>query len=90
MFDLHRLRLLRELKHRGTLAAVAAALSYSPSAVSQQPSQLETEVGVPLLEPVGRRVRLAHPHRAGTGGATDAGGPADCSRPGEQGDRRRP
>ncbi|MFJ3307511.1 LysR substrate-binding domain-containing protein [Streptomyces sp. NPDC086549] len=58
MFDLHRLRLLRELKHRGTLAAVAAALSYSPSSVSQQLSQLETEVGVPLLEPVGRRVRL--------------------------------
>ncbi|MFD4999654.1 LysR family transcriptional regulator [Streptomyces buecherae] len=58
MFDLHRLRLLRELKHRGTLAAVAAALSYSPSAISQQLAQLEAEVGVPLLEPVGRRVRL--------------------------------
>ncbi|MEU6658791.1 LysR family transcriptional regulator [Streptomyces sp. NPDC046821] len=58
MFDLHRLRLLRELKHRGTLAAVAAALSYAPSSVSQQLSLLEAEVGVPLLEPVGRRVRL--------------------------------
>lgn len=58
MFDLHRLRLLRELRHRGTLAAVAAALSYAPSSVSQQLSQLEAEVGVPLLEPVGRRVRL--------------------------------
>ncbi|WP_369394228.1 LysR family transcriptional regulator [Streptomyces sp. CG1] len=58
MFDLHRLRLLRELKHRGTLAAVAAGLSYAPSSVSQQLSQLEAEVGVPLLEPVGRRVRL--------------------------------
>ncbi|HYP45708.1 MAG TPA: LysR family transcriptional regulator [Propionibacteriaceae bacterium] len=58
MYDLHRLRLLRELKHRGTLAAVAQALTYSPSTISQQLSQLETEVGVPLLEPVGRRVRL--------------------------------
>src|SRR5690349_9657234 len=58
MLDMHRLRLLRELKHRGTLAAVAAALSYSPSSISQQLSLLETEVGVPLLEPVGRRVRL--------------------------------
>ncbi|MFF2569328.1 LysR family transcriptional regulator [Streptomyces sp. NPDC058084] len=58
MYDLHRLRLLRELKHRGTLAAVAAALSYAPSSVSQQLAQLETEVGVALLEPVGRRVRL--------------------------------
>jgi DNA-binding transcriptional LysR family regulator len=58
MLDLHRLRLLRELKHRGTLASVAAALSYAPSSVSQQLSQLEAEAGVPLLEPVGRRVRL--------------------------------
>jgi DNA-binding transcriptional LysR family regulator len=58
MYDLHRLRLLRELKLRGTLAAVADALSYSPSSISQQLSQLETEVGVPLLEPAGRRVKL--------------------------------
>jgi DNA-binding transcriptional LysR family regulator len=58
MYDLHRLRLLRELKLRGTLAAVAQALSYSPSSVSQQLSRLETEVGTPLLEPAGRRVRL--------------------------------
>jgi DNA-binding transcriptional LysR family regulator len=58
MFDLHRLRLLRELHARGTLAAVAQALSYSPSAVSQQLSLLEREAGVTLLEPVGRGVRL--------------------------------
>lgn len=58
MLDLHRLRLLRELKHRGTLAAVASALSYSPSAISQQLALLEAEAGVRLLEPVGRRVRL--------------------------------
>ncbi|KAB2340843.1 LysR substrate-binding domain-containing protein [Actinomadura rudentiformis] len=58
MLDLHRLRLLRELKHRGTLTAVAEALSYSPSSISQQLAVLEKEVGVPLLEPVGRRVRL--------------------------------
>lgn len=58
MYDLHRLRLLRELKLRGTLTAVADALSYSPSSISQQLSQLETEVGVQLLEPAGRRVRL--------------------------------
>lgn len=58
MFDPHRLRLLRERKHRGTLAPVAAVLSYAPSSVSQQLSQLEAEVGVPLLEPVGRRVTL--------------------------------
>lgn len=58
MLDLHRLRLLRELKRRGTITAVAEALSFSPSAVSQQLATLERETGVPLLEPAGRRVRL--------------------------------
>ncbi|WP_284982524.1 LysR substrate-binding domain-containing protein [Arthrobacter sp. efr-133-TYG-118] len=57
-FDLHRLRLLRELAHRGTISAVAAAMSYSHSSVSQQLKVLESEVGVSLLEPDGRRVRL--------------------------------
>ncbi len=58
MLDVRRLRLLCELKHRGTLAAVAQALSYTPSAISQQLGVLEAEAGVPLLERAGRRVRL--------------------------------
>ncbi|MHA7238466.1 LysR substrate-binding domain-containing protein [Arthrobacter sp. TMS1-12-1] len=58
MLDLRRLRLLRELKIRGTLADVAAALSYSPSSVSQQLALLEKEVGVELLRKTGRRVVL--------------------------------
>ena len=58
MLDLRRLRLLRELARRGTITAVAEALSYSPSAVSQQLAALEKEAGVRLLEPVGRRLRL--------------------------------
>ncbi len=58
MLDLRRLRLLRELKIRGTIAAVAEALAYSPSSVSQQLSLLEDEAGVPLLTKVGRRVQL--------------------------------
>ncbi|MEU4155221.1 LysR substrate-binding domain-containing protein [Actinoplanes sp. NPDC026670] len=58
MLDLRRLRLLRELAHRRTLHAVATALNYSPSTVSEQLAQLETETGVQLLEHVGRRVRL--------------------------------
>jgi len=58
MLDLRRLRLLRELARRGTITAVAQALSYSPSAVSQQLATLEKEAGVRLLEPAGRRVRL--------------------------------
>jgi DNA-binding transcriptional LysR family regulator len=57
-WDLHRLHLLRELQERGTLAAVAEALSYSPSSVSQQLAVLEREAGVPLLEKAGRGVRL--------------------------------
>jgi DNA-binding transcriptional LysR family regulator len=58
MLDLRRLRLLRELRERGTIAAVADALNYTPSAVSQQLSVLEREAGVPLLERVGRSVQL--------------------------------
>ncbi|MFJ1790421.1 LysR family transcriptional regulator [Kitasatospora griseola] len=58
MLDVRRLRLLRELAHLGTIAAVADALAFSPSAVSQQLSVLEREAGVPLLERTGRRVAL--------------------------------
>jgi len=58
MLDIHRLRLLRELDRLGTLAAVAKALNYSPSAISQQLSLLESETGAVLLERVGRGVRL--------------------------------
>jgi DNA-binding transcriptional LysR family regulator len=58
MLDVRRLRLLRELSLRGTIAAVADALTYTPSAVSQQLSALEREAGVRLLERSGRRVTL--------------------------------
>lgn len=57
-WDLRRLRLLREVEERGTLSAVAVALDYSPSAVSQQLAVLEREVGARLLEKAGRGVRL--------------------------------
>ncbi|MER7208710.1 LysR family transcriptional regulator [Streptosporangium sp. NPDC000239] len=58
MLDVRRLRLLRELSHRGTIAAVAEALTFTPSAVSQQLAALEREAGVALLERTGRRVAL--------------------------------
>lgn len=58
MLDVKRMRLLAELQRQGTLANVAAALQYTPSAVSQQLAQLEREAGVPLLDHVGRRVEL--------------------------------
>ena len=58
MIDVRRLRALRELADRGTIAAAADALHLTPSAVSQQLAALEREVGQPLVEPDGRRVRL--------------------------------
>lgn len=64
MLDVRRLRLLRELALRGTIASVADALSFSPSAVSQQLSALEREAGVALLERTGRSVTLTPAARA--------------------------
>ena len=58
MIDLRRLKLLRELERCGTVAAVAAAEHLSPSAVSQQLAALSKEVGTPMIEQDGRRVRL--------------------------------
>jgi DNA-binding transcriptional LysR family regulator len=58
MLDVRRLRLLRELHERGTVTAVAEALAYTPSAVSQQLATLEREAGVPLTERRGRRLQL--------------------------------
>lgn len=58
MLNVERLRILAELSRRGTLRAVAEALSFSTSAVSQQLRQLEKDVGVPLVERVGRGLVL--------------------------------
>lgn len=58
MIDLRRLQVLRVLHEHGTVTATAQALHLTPSAVSQQIRQLSRELGVDLLEPVGRRVRL--------------------------------
>lgn len=58
MLNVNRLRMLREVAARGTIAAAAEGLFMSPSAVSQQMAVLEQEAGVPLLERHGRGVRL--------------------------------
>jgi DNA-binding transcriptional LysR family regulator len=58
MLDPRRLRLLVEFDRRGTVASVAAAMSFTPSAVSQQLAALEREAGVALFEHVGRRMIL--------------------------------
>ncbi len=56
--DLRRLHVLRMVAQHGTVTAAAAALHLTPSAVSHQLRTLAHELGVPLLEPHGRRVRL--------------------------------
>jgi DNA-binding transcriptional LysR family regulator len=58
MLDVHRLRLLREFAEHGTIAATAAALGYTPSAVSQQLATLEREAGAALLDRSARAAEL--------------------------------
>ncbi len=56
--EVRHLFLLREIAVRGTLAAVATATHRTPSAVSQQLRTAEREMGVTLVEPVSRGLRL--------------------------------
>lgn len=58
MLNLVRLRLLQHLSVLGSISAVGESLPMTRSAVSQQLSQLEREVGTSLIERVGRGVRL--------------------------------
>lgn len=69
--ELRDLVLLRELDERGSLTAVARALSVTPSAVSQRLRTLERTLGLPLTEPVGRGVRLTEPGRLLAAGAVE-------------------
>ncbi|MET7699347.1 MULTISPECIES: LysR substrate-binding domain-containing protein [unclassified Streptomyces] len=57
-WDIKKLQILRTLRERGTVTATARALLLTPSAVSQQLTNLAKQLGVPLLEAQGRRVRL--------------------------------
>lgn len=56
--DVRRLRLLLELSRLGAMSEVAAELGTTTSNVSQGLAALAREVGTPLTEPEGRRVRL--------------------------------
>jgi len=58
MLNVNRLRMLREVASRGTIAAAAEALFMTASAVSQQMAVLEREAGAQILERHGRGVRL--------------------------------
>jgi DNA-binding transcriptional LysR family regulator len=71
MLDVRKLRVLREVQNRGTIAAAADALQYTPSAVSQQLAALQAEAGVTLLERVGRSVQLTDAGRRLVGHADE-------------------
>ncbi|GAA1391352.1 LysR family transcriptional regulator [Luteococcus peritonei] len=58
MLEMRRLQILAALEMSTTMTSAAARLHMTPSAVSQQISLLEREVGVPLLDRAGRSVRL--------------------------------
>ena len=58
MLDPRRLAVLRAFAAHGSVAAAADALSFTPSAVSQQLAQLQREAGVALLRKRGRRLEL--------------------------------
>ena len=93
MLDLRRLRLLRELHERGTIAAVADALQFTPSAVSQQLAMLERETGVapararrarrpadrPALVLVEHAARAARARRRGRGRPRRRAGPSPAA-----------
>ncbi|MFG2571748.1 LysR family transcriptional regulator [Streptomyces sp. NPDC048481] len=57
MLDVRRMQVLRAVVASGSVTGAAAALGYTPSAVSQQIAALEKEAGAELLERVGRGVR---------------------------------
>ncbi|MFB8088474.1 LysR substrate-binding domain-containing protein [Streptomyces sp. NPDC055992] len=48
--DVNRLRVLMEVAHAASIAEAARTLSFTPSALSQQISKLEAELGARLLE----------------------------------------
>jgi DNA-binding transcriptional LysR family regulator len=56
--DAARIRILRELGDRGSVAAVARALHVTPSAISQQLAALQREFAVPLTARSGRALTL--------------------------------
>lgn len=64
MLDPQRLRALQLFAARGTIAAAAESLGYSPAAVSQQLSALERETGTPLIERTARSATLTPAGRA--------------------------
>src|SRR5918997_2381628 len=69
MLDVRRMRALREVAAHGTIAAAAAALDFTPSAVSQHLAALEREAGVALVDRGPSRVVLTEAGRTLVGHA---------------------
>jgi len=63
VLDAHRLRVLVEIAHAGSITAAAERLSFTPPALSQQLTKLEREVGVLLVERGRTGVRLTEAGR---------------------------
>jgi DNA-binding transcriptional LysR family regulator len=62
-FDVHTLRVIKAIGDEGSITAAAASLGYSQPALSQQMKRLEQRLGVPVIERVGRSVRLTEAGR---------------------------
>src|ERR1700761_4379184 len=58
VIDLSRLRVLVAVAREGSVTAAAEALHYAQPSVSHQLAKLEAEVGVPLVQRMGRGIRL--------------------------------
>jgi len=71
MIDPVALRSLVAVEALGSVGAAAAALDYTPSAVSQQIKRLENQTGVQLLERQGRGVLLTEAGRTLSASARD-------------------
>ena len=62
-FDVQTLRVIKAIADEGSITAAAASLGYSQPALSQQMKRLEQRLGVPVIERVGRSVRLTEAGR---------------------------
>lgn len=56
--DAHALRVVRAVHEHGSITAAAQSLGYSQPAVSQQLKRLEQQLGLSVVERIGRGVRL--------------------------------
>lgn len=62
-FDVHALRVVKAIADEGSITAAGISLGYSQPAVSQLLKRLERRLGVPLVERIGRGVRLTEAGR---------------------------